>query len=77
MDDGVGMSEEIKHQAFEPFFTTQRAKGGSGLGLYVIYNIITQQMHGTIQIMSTSDFGTQFHIDCPIESKPYSNNHSL
>ena len=71
-DDGVGMSEETRLQAFEPFFTTQRGNGGSGLGLYVIYNIITQQMHGTIQIMSTPDAGAQFHIDCPAESTPSS-----
>lgn len=73
-DDGVGMSDDVKRQAFEPFFTTQRANGGSGLGLYVIYNIITQQMAGTIQIISTPETGTRFHIDCPIEFTPYSNN---
>ncbi len=71
-DDGVGMSDETRQQAFEPFFTTQRGNGGSGLGLYVIYNIITQQMHGTIQIISTPGTGAQFHIDCPAETTPLS-----
>lgn len=74
-DDGIGMNDETRQQAFEPFFTTQRGNGGSGLGLYVTYNIITQQMHGTIQIVSAPDTGARFHIDCPIEITP--NNHAL
>ncbi|MDD5214715.1 MAG: DUF3365 domain-containing protein [Methylococcales bacterium] len=70
-DDGVGMNEDVKQQAFEPFFTTSREKGGSGLGLYVIYNIVTQQMAGTIQMTSVSNAGVRFHIECPIEAIPY------
>ena len=72
-DDGVGMSEEVREQAFEPFFTTNRHNGGSGLGLYVIYSIVTQQMAGTIRIMSARNAGVHFHIECPIETIPYSN----
>ncbi|QPK63324.1 DUF3365 domain-containing protein [Methylomonas sp. LL1] len=66
-DNGVGMSEQVRQQAFEPFFTTSRDQGGSGLGLYVIYNIITKQMHGAIQIWSAPGAGVRFHIECPIE----------
>ena len=69
-DNGVGMTEEVRQKAFEPFFTTYREHGGSGLGLYVIYNIITQQMAGMIQIDSTPSLGTHFHIDCPIDAGP-------
>jgi signal transduction histidine kinase len=69
-DNGVGMTEEVRQKAFEPFFTTYREHGGSGLGLYVIYNIITQQMAGMIQIDSTPSLGTRFHIDCPIDAGP-------
>ncbi len=69
-DDGIGMTDEIRQKAFEPFFTTNREHGGSGLGLYVIYNIIIQQMNGTIHIDSTPDTGSLFHIDCPIETAP-------
>lgn len=69
-DNGVGMTEDVRQQAFEPFFTTFREHGGSGLGLYVIYNIITQQMGGMIHIASTPNLGTHFHIDCPIDEGP-------
>lgn len=69
-DDGIGMTEEVRLQAFEPFFTTNREHGGSGLGLYVVYNIISQQMNGSIQSHSTPNAGTQFKIDCPIETSP-------
>lgn len=67
-DDGAGMSEEVRQRAFEPFFTTRRAKGGSGLGLYVTYNIVTQQMGGSIQVLSAPGAGVKYHIECPIEA---------
>ena len=42
-DDGKGMSETVKHHAFDPFFTTGRNQGGTGLGLHIVHNIVTQQ----------------------------------
>ncbi|AMK79002.1 hypothetical protein A1342_07065 [Methylomonas methanica] len=69
-DNGIGMTEEVRQKAFEPFFTTYREHGGSGLGLYVTYNIITQQMDGTVHLVSAPQEGTHFHIDCPIDSTP-------
>ena len=69
-DDGTGMSEEVRRQIFEPFFTTRRDRGGSGLGMYVIYNIVTQQLAGRIQIISAPGAGARFLIDCPIEALP-------
>lgn len=73
-DNGIGMSDTVLKNAFEPFFTTQRANGGSGLGLYVTYNIITQQMSGTIHLTSTPGNGTSFEIKCPIEKEPLVEN---
>lgn len=69
-DDGIGMPEVVRKQAFEPFFTTSREHGGSGLGLYVVYNIVTQQLGGSIQIVSKDMAGTQFQIVCPIDLPP-------
>lgn len=70
-DDGVGMTEQVRRKIFEPFYTTRRDRGGSGLGLYVTYNIVTQQMAGNIQITSSPGAGCRFLIDCPIQTAPY------
>lgn len=72
-DDGCGMNETIRQQAFEPFFTTNRENGGSGLGLFVIYNIITQQLTGSIHLESAPGKGVHFHIECPIDATPHAN----
>jgi len=69
-DDGSGMTDQVKDKAFEPFFTTNREYGGTGLGLYVIYNIITQQMAGKIHIQSAPGSGVHFHIEFPIDTRP-------
>jgi ligand-binding sensor domain-containing protein/signal transduction histidine kinase len=64
-DDGCGMSEEIQSQVFQPFFTTKRGKGGSGLGMNIVYNIVTQVLSGEIQIASAPNKGTTFTITLP------------
>ena len=67
-DNGDGISSENLTTIFKPFFTTRRHKGGSGLGLSIIYNIVTQKFHGTIECESKVGQGTQFHIVLPLES---------
>ena len=62
-DNGKGIPEEDQEKIFEPFFTTSRNDGGTGLGLSTIYNIITQNMGGTIHCESIYGQGTHFYFD--------------
>ena len=64
-DDGVGMSEEIQRRAFDPFFTTRRNEGGTGLGLHIIFNLVTQQLGGRLAFESRLGWGTRFRITLP------------
>lgn len=64
-DNGLGIdSEAIKH-IFEPFFTTRREQGGSGLGLHIVYNLVTQTLGGRIKCESEPGRGTRFLVEVP------------
>lgn len=65
-DDGKGISRENLGKIFEPFFTTRRDKGGSGLGLHIIYTIVTQQLGGSININSNVNQGIEILIRFPV-----------
>jgi signal transduction histidine kinase len=67
-DTGVGMSPEICRHAFESFFTTKEISKGTGLGLFVTYNLITE-MDGTIDLESECGKGTMAIIRIPIRPK--------
>jgi signal transduction histidine kinase len=64
-DDGTGMDASTLARAFEPFFTTRRGNGGSGLGLYITYNLVTRVLGGTISCSSRPGQGTRFLIVFP------------
>ncbi|NQY94555.1 MAG: HAMP domain-containing protein, partial [Campylobacteraceae bacterium] len=66
-DDGKGIKKEHLNHIFDPFFTTSRDKGGTGLGLNIIYNIITSKLNGTIHCTSQIGVGVEFSIILPIE----------
>jgi len=71
-DDGVGMDEETSRKIFDPFYTTKRGSGGTGLGMYMTYNIVTQRLGGTIEVDSKLGEGTQFDI-CMHHTPPEEN----
>jgi signal transduction histidine kinase len=64
-DDGVGMSDETQRRALDPFFTTRRNEGGTGLGLHIIFNLVTQQLGGRLTFESRLGWGTRFRISVP------------
>jgi PAS domain S-box-containing protein len=57
-DDGVGMNGKVLHQIYDPFFTTKMGQGGSGLGMNIVYNIVTGVLKGRIEIESEPGKGT-------------------
>ena len=64
-DNGVGIASETLHRIFEPFFTTHLGQGGSGLGLYIVYNLVTGVLGGTIEVASSPGGGTVFTLLLP------------
>jgi signal transduction histidine kinase len=64
-DDGCGMSPEVRRQVFDPFFTTKRDQGSTGLGLHIVYNIVTNRLGGRIHLETKPGGGTKFHIIVP------------
>lgn len=66
-DNGKGISSENLTKIFEPFFTTNRDDGGTGLGLNIIYNIVTKIFKGEITCNSKQGHGVEFIVSFPIE----------
>lgn len=64
-DTGRGISNEHLDKIFEPFFTTKRGVGGSGLGMNIVYNLVTQTLKGQINCTSKISQGTWFEIEFP------------
>ncbi|MEM6646638.1 MAG: two-component regulator propeller domain-containing protein [Bacteroidota bacterium] len=66
-DNGPGMPEAVREKVFEPFFTTKPAGSGTGLGLSLSYDIVTQGHGGTMRVESASGKGTTFSVVLPTE----------
>ena len=69
-DNGIGASEMIKKRIFEPFFTTKRRSGGSGLGMPIVYNLVTQNLSGTITCEDKIERGMAFCMTIPWDRSP-------
>ncbi len=64
-DDGCGIPQESLGRIFDPFYTTRRGRGGSGLGLHILYNIVSAKLGGSVACESTVGVGTTFTIRFP------------
>ncbi|NKF49730.1 PAS domain-containing protein [Shewanella sp. WXL01] len=64
-DDGHGMTESVKQQIFTPFFTTKRGKGGSGLGMNILFNLVNQVLKGKVDLITEPEKGAKFVIELP------------
>lgn len=68
-DNGQGIPPENMGKIFHPFFTTSRGRGGTGLGLHIVYNLVTQKLGGRIRVESTPGSGTVFYLTLPMEQQ--------
>jgi signal transduction histidine kinase len=69
-DDGCGMSHGVRRKAFDPFFTTHRDRGGTGLGLHIVYSIVTDCLGGRLNLDSEPGEGTKFRLILPRVAPP-------
>lgn len=68
-DNGSGVPEPIKQKIFNPFFTTKPIGKGTGMGMSISHQIITEKHHGKLECFSTSGEGTEFVIQLPIQQR--------
>jgi signal transduction histidine kinase len=64
-DNGVGMDQDHVAKVFDPFFTTMRGKGGTGLGMSIVFNLVTQTLGGSIRCESSKGSGVTFSMRFP------------
>ncbi|MFN3964184.1 MAG: ATP-binding protein [Silanimonas lenta] len=67
-DDGRGIPKESRQRVFDPFFTTRLGQGGSGLGLYLVYNLVHGRLGGRIRLLDREGGGVRFQIDLPAKA---------
>ncbi len=65
-DNGAGMDTTALEKMFHPFFTTKRGQGGTGLGMHIVYNLVTQRLRGSIRCESRPGEGVHFLITLPL-----------
>ncbi len=65
-DNGRGMPNAVQERIFNPFFTTKPAGKGTGMGMSISYQIITDKHNGKLDCISAPNQGTEFLIQIPI-----------
>ena len=70
-DDGNGMADAVRKHLFEPFFTTKLGRGGSGLGMHIVYNNVTKLLGGRIELESSPGKGTRYRLLLPLRPKSH------
>jgi signal transduction histidine kinase len=75
-DNGKGIPEHLRKRIFDPFVTTKRGQGGSGLGMHLVYNLVTQALKGSISIISEEGKGVQFRILFPVKMVDINKEHN-
>jgi signal transduction histidine kinase len=75
-DNGKGIPEHLRKRIFDPFVTTKRGQGGSGLGMHLVYNLVTQALNGSISIVSEEGQGVEFRIIFPVKKVDINKVHS-
>ncbi len=68
-DNGKGMTPEQRQRIFDPFYTTKRGAGGTGLGMHLVYNLVSEKLGGEIECDSTLNEGTLITIHIPNTTK--------
>ncbi len=69
-DDGHGLDKEALGKLFDPFYTTKRGQGGSGLGTHIVYNLVTSLLGGSIKAQSAPGQGLCYQLRFPLQAKP-------
>jgi signal transduction histidine kinase len=64
-DDGCGMTPETRRRAFDPFFTTRRREGATGLGLHIVHTMVVDQLDGRLSLTSEQGSGTTVRLILP------------
>ncbi|OCQ96376.1 hypothetical protein BCD64_03285 [Nostoc sp. MBR 210] len=72
-DNGLGIPENIQKRIFDPFFTTKPIGKGTGMGMSISYQIITENHHGTLDCVSSPGKGTEFIIVIPLKQQQLGN----
>ena len=69
IDNGSGINKETGNRIFEPFYTTKRGQGSTGLGLMIVYNLVKGKLNGEISYKSEEGKGTEFIVKFPVSAK--------